>query len=161
MAIHLAFDRMMSSRIPSGVLPDEWTALGARLVEAMPAVHSLAMAGRLGFRDLEAQAEEFDAVVAFAAEVRGRYDDLVILGIGGSALGAIALRTALGSAEGRPRLHVLDNVDPVAVAATLAAVTLSRTCTRRPVANQPFSAALAWDSMKVGRQRQSPSTKTR
>jgi glucose-6-phosphate isomerase len=126
--IRLAFDRMMSDRIPSGVLPDEWVSLGTRVREAMPDVQTLANAGRLGFRDLEAQAEEFDKVVAFAAEARGRYDDIVVLGIGGSALGAIALRTALGTAEARPRLHVLDNVDPVAVATTLGMLTLSRTC---------------------------------
>jgi glucose-6-phosphate isomerase len=51
-------------------------------------------------------------------------DELVVLGIGGSALGAIALQTALNpltwnlmppDARGGPRLFVLDNADPLLV----------------------------------------------
>jgi len=61
----------------------------------------------------------------------------VVLGIGGSALGPIAIRTALlapawntlGAAErgGNPRLHVLDNVDPHTIAALLDRLALART----------------------------------
>ncbi len=57
-----------------------------------------------------------------AEDLRDRYDNLVVLGIGGSALGNIALQTALNHpfynllpADKRkgPRLFVMDNVDPV------------------------------------------------
>ena len=57
-----------------------------------------------------------------AEDLRDRYDNLVVLGIGGSALGNIALQTALNDpfynllpADKRkgPRLFVIDNVDPV------------------------------------------------
>ncbi len=76
-------------------------------------------------------------VEALAEEWEGRFDDVVVLGIGGSALGTIALRTALLppfwnllTAEqrgGRPRLWVMDNVDPDEFSAMLDAVNLERT----------------------------------
>ena len=52
---------------------------------------------------------------------KGKCDNLVVLGIGGSALGNIALQTALNPSmynlddklrNGRPRLFVFDNIDP-------------------------------------------------
>jgi len=73
-------------------------------------------------------------VLAFAGRVQGQYDEIVVLGIGGSSLGAMALRTALLPAawnartvaqrQGRPRLHVLDNVDPRTIAGVLSIVAL-------------------------------------
>lgn len=77
------------------------------------------------------------AVEALAEEWAGRYDDVVVLGIGGSALGTIALRTALlppywnllskKQRGGRPRLWVMDNVDPDEFSAMLQTVHLERT----------------------------------
>lgn len=62
------------------------------------------------------------AIKVYAREVKGKFDDVVVLGIGGSALGAICLDTALrplfsdrsghGAGASWPRLTVLDNVDP-------------------------------------------------
>jgi glucose-6-phosphate isomerase len=61
--------------------------------------------------------------------MKGKVDDVVVLGIGGSALGPIALRTALrkpqwnmlsaDEREGWPRLHVLDNLDPLTISGLL------------------------------------------
>jgi len=68
------------------------------------------------------------AVKAIAAECAGEYDNLLVLGIGGSALGNSALQGALNpptynllpaGARPGPRLFVLDNVDPAHVGATL------------------------------------------
>jgi glucose-6-phosphate isomerase len=71
------------------------------------------------------------------AQSRVVYRDVVLLGIGGSALGPIALRNALRpphwnllpdeAREGWPRLHVLDNVDPTTIAAMLDRVRLEET----------------------------------
>lgn len=61
-------------------------------------------------------------------ERQGRFDTLIVLGIGGSALGALAAHSALTSPTWNllddahrpgPRLFVMDNVDPHTVAATL------------------------------------------
>src|SRR5205085_6869705 len=78
-------------------------------------------AGKLRFRDLPHDEDMVDAVRREVEHFRDRCDVLVVLGIGGSALGNIALQSGLNpytynlqsdrSREG-PILFVLDNVDP-------------------------------------------------
>lgn len=54
-----------------------------------------------------------DEIQGFVLECEGKYDHIVILGIGGSALGPICLREALlQDTEGKPELLVIDNIDP-------------------------------------------------
>ena len=55
----------------------------------------------------------------FAKKVKGTYTDIVVLGIGGSALGTICLQQSLRHLfenelvkRNTPKLHVLDNIDP-------------------------------------------------
>lgn len=76
-----------------------------------------------------ARAEHLIAVRAVVKACEGRFDTMVVLGIGGSALGNIALQAALNPpthnllAEGvrrGPRLFVVDNVDPSYFGAVLA-----------------------------------------
>lgn len=77
--------------------------------------------GFLGLPKVKAQVL---AVKALAEKCRGRYEDIVVLGIGGSALGITCVRDALKGPfwnlkskeqrEGLPRLFVLDNLDTVA-----------------------------------------------
>ncbi len=53
------------------------------------------------------------SVKTFAASVKDKYTAIVVLGIGGSALGALCLRQALTPLHGGiPKLYVLDNLDP-------------------------------------------------
>ena len=68
------------------------------------------------------------AVREIAGRCEGRFDNLVVLGIGGSALGNIALQSALHPAtynlqpnetRGTPRVFVVDNVDPANFQAVL------------------------------------------
>jgi glucose-6-phosphate isomerase len=52
----------------------------------------------------------------FAQQVRADgFTDIVLLGMGGSSLAADVFRQLAAAVEGRPRLHVLDSVDPDAV----------------------------------------------
>ena len=73
----------------------------------------------LRWLELPYQSAVHEAILAYADEVQGRFANVVVLGIGGSALGNRALHTALSSPyhdlappAGHPRLFVLDNVDP-------------------------------------------------
>lgn len=69
---------------------------------------------RLGWLDLVADPPardgELDALLA-AAHDEG-LKDVVLLGMGGSSLGAEALRASFGDQENGPRLHVLDSTHP-------------------------------------------------
>lgn len=73
----------------------------------------------LRWLDLPHQADVARDVMDYAASVQGEFQNVVVLGIGGSALGNRALHAALSSPfhdlqppAGLPRLFVLDNVDP-------------------------------------------------
>jgi glucose-6-phosphate isomerase len=68
---------------------------------------------------------------AVAERLRRSSDQVILLGTGGSSLGGQTL-TALaespfGPRQGRPKLHFLDNIDPVTFEALLARLDLSRT----------------------------------
>jgi glucose-6-phosphate isomerase len=99
-------------------------ALAPRVKAAVEGAREMSARGVLGFRELEAHAAERARLTKWAASVRDDIDDVVVLGIGGSALGAVCLRTALAP---RARLHVLDNVDPRSVQSLLESVNLKRT----------------------------------
>lgn len=73
-------------------------------------------------------------ILDYAASVRGRFENVCVLGIGGSALGNTALHSALDDPyhdlapkAGRPRLFVLDNIDPEWMASFLANVDPAKT----------------------------------
>jgi len=74
-----------------------------------------------GWRKLPVRSDYASAVKALAADRRQWATDMLVLGIGGSALGNIALQTALNPPtwnllpprrRNGPRLFVLDNADP-------------------------------------------------
>lgn len=123
--------------LPGAVEDAEWEQMAGRFRGAHAAVAGKRARGELGFADLPGDAALLRQTTDFAARARGRYADVLLLGIGGSALGPIALRTALRAPawntlsgqerEGFPRLHVLDNVDPDTIAATLARLDLAKT----------------------------------
>lgn len=129
MALRLDYSNMMVGHASAGIPEPQLRDAGQRFREAHGSLVRDRAAGRLGFLDLPGDSGLHERVTRFASDVRGNYRDVVVLGIGGSALGPIALRTALcppmwnvldeGHRDGRPRLHVLDNVDPATIATLL------------------------------------------
>ncbi|MBL0927921.1 MAG: glucose-6-phosphate isomerase [Phycisphaerales bacterium] len=72
--------------------------------------------------------QHVSAVMDIVDSLRGKFDNMVVLGIGGSALGNIAVQAALhpptynllpANRRHGPRLFVVDNVDPVAFGSVL------------------------------------------
>ena len=136
MTIGIDYTNMMGDVVAGGISAGDW----AKAPDAFRRAHAGLMrrktAGELGFLDLPTNDALHRQSTDFAAKVRGKFDDVVVLGIGGSALGPIALRTALlapawnalSTAEraGQPRLQVLDNVDPHTISALLARLDLER-----------------------------------
>ncbi len=114
-----------------GLTEPELFGMEKRLGDAQDSVMRQANAGKLGFVDLPSNSDEAKKIMAWAKKVHGSFDTLVVLGIGGSALGPMAVQQALKSPywnlldnkvrKGWLRLFVFDNVDP-RWAADLAAV---------------------------------------
>ena len=69
---------------------------------------------RLGWLDVPnqmlSQISEFDRIREDVLATG--YEDVVLLGMGGSSLGAEALVRCIGATPGHPRLHVLDSTQP-------------------------------------------------
>lgn len=84
-------------------------------------------AGKIPYRDLPHNSETIQKIKNLTAELKDQCENLVVLGIGGSALGNIALQTALNpymhnlddSQRPGPRLFVFDNIDPSQLASFL------------------------------------------
>lgn len=120
-----------------GLTDEEWSALAdetTAIVERLAATRSETPYRELPYNE---DLSERPRIKESAEAKRGKFDDLVILGIGGSALVLTALKTALCPPYwnrlpdrlrgGRPRLWVMDNVDPGEVRTMLDVVDEKRT----------------------------------
>ncbi len=135
--ISIDFTNMMASAVENGVTDEEWEEAYGAFATVHKGVETLRSEGVADFMNLPRDAPLLQQAIDFAGRSRGRYDDAIILGIGGSALGPIALKTALcrsgwnelssDARSGHPRLHVLDNIDPVTITALLDRLALERT----------------------------------
>jgi glucose-6-phosphate isomerase len=122
--IRLEFDNVLTSAIGPvhGLTPAEINRAAVQMKPLIARVERERKAGLHRYRDLPNDRAMLDAVRAAAKRHSAGIENLVVLGIGGSALGNIALQTALnppyynllpaGKRRG-PRLFVMDNVDPV------------------------------------------------
>ena len=86
----------------------------------------------LGWMRFPAERPGLDKIKDYAAEINIKADNLLLLGIGGSALGNIALRASLNppranEVAGNLKLNVLDNVDPALAKAVFDRINPART----------------------------------
>lgn len=94
--------------------------------------------GWLGWTELPYnQSEIVTDIEKTAALIREKFDTFVVLGIGGSALGPIAVQQALNhlhyneipaTKRSGPRLYVEDNIDPERMASLLDIIDIKKTC---------------------------------
>jgi glucose-6-phosphate isomerase len=97
MTVRLDVGGMLHDAIGAdGLTRGEVEALGERAAEAARGLRARRAAGELPMLDLPQQTDAVRPIAALAAAVRDEIDTLVVLGIGGSALGARAILSALG-----------------------------------------------------------------
>ncbi len=129
--IRLSYGRLFQDRLDGahGLPRSRLGELAARFGVVHGEVLRRRGAGEYGFYGLVDQGATVREIKAFAEGLGQAHDHVLVLGIGGSALGTKALLTALRRPawnewddEGRdffPRLTVLENVDPSSIAAAL------------------------------------------
>ncbi len=136
--INLDYTFMTDGAVTGGIPDVALSSADESFAAAHAAVSRRWKAGELGFLDLPDDERQVRHCLDLAEWVTDRgIRDVVVLGIGGSALGPIALRTALlgpwwnglsaANRDGRPRLHVFDNVDPATMKALLDRLELGAT----------------------------------
>lgn len=120
--VRLDYANLLAPHVDGGVDADQLAGpLAQAFREAYQAVEARRATGDMGFFDLPYAAETAGRVRELADGFGQWFEDVVVLGIGGSGLGAVAVRDALlgpfwneRSDEERdhfPRLHVVDNPD--------------------------------------------------
>jgi glucose-6-phosphate isomerase len=121
-------ENLFADRVGSeGISKEEVQAELDRGREAIARLAKQVADGEVGFANLPSDHETLKKVQAFARRQRSRYRHVVLLGIGGSALGPLALDRALNGIppfrrKNCPELIVLDNIDPDPLAAVLTAL---------------------------------------
>ena len=137
--IKLDYNNMMADYIGAeGITDAELDAVQNQASAAYRYVKDNAGKGMLGWArlpyDQDAVVED---IIATAEKVRARFKAFVVLGIGGSALGPIAVFQALkhmhynelaDEVRGGPRFYVEDNVDPERMNALLDVIDPKTTC---------------------------------
>src|ERR1044071_6409842 len=128
-------DRAFSSKIGEGGIPER--AFSARLEETAKAldwVRQIYKDGSLPLLRMPETTDDIPQVEATAKKLVAGATDVVFMGTGGSALGAQALLQladynvpGLGLFRPAPRLHFLDNLDPLTLEALLTKLPLKTT----------------------------------
>jgi len=127
--LHVDTRYVFDSRLGAHALREEEVAdLEPKVAAILDQIAEERSRGLHRFRELPHERPQLDEIKRIAAEYRPTTDTVLVLGIGGSALGTIALQTALNAPTYNlldddrrrgPRLFVLDNVDPVYVESVL------------------------------------------
>lgn len=114
--ININQKNLFSDKIGSkhGITKGEVKKLTPRLREALKNVHNKRL--ELEWMDLPYQTKVIKAILDSKKKQQKKWENIVVLGIGGSSLGGIALMQALKgpyyNLDHKPRLFFADNIDP-------------------------------------------------
>jgi len=124
MKLRIDYNNMLKHMIgEQGICKEEFAKLAPQIEKANKAMVEKRAQGKMAWRDLpHNQREVVSEIDAYVTEMKDQIDAFVVLGIGGSALGPIAVQQALNhpyynelpreKRGGFPKLYVVDNVDP-------------------------------------------------
>ncbi|MCZ7584513.1 MAG: hypothetical protein M5R36_14840 [Deltaproteobacteria bacterium] len=124
-----------SGLLAGGVTEKQWRASKTQAAAAREIMDADAEAGRMDFMRLPSDRGRLKQSVDLARKMRSGVEDLIVCGIGGSALGLLALTNALlhpthnmlpARMRKAPRVHVLDNADADSLAAVRHSVNLKK-----------------------------------
>jgi len=122
--MRMDYNNMLSERIGKhGITKETMDKLQSAVQKADKAMAEKRAAGKMAWRDLPYNQDEVvKDILEYVGEMKDKIDAFVVLGIGGSALGPLAVQQALNhpyynelprdKRGGFPKLYVLDNVDP-------------------------------------------------
>ncbi len=120
MRIRLDFNNVMQDFIDGGFSQKNFDDLSEKITNAANQLDSKRANGQMDWRNLPYN-QPVDEILDYAAQVQKNFESILVLGIGGSALGPIALQQAINHPyynelprEKRkfPKFYVADNVDP-------------------------------------------------
>lgn len=139
MKIQLDYNNMMVNYIGNlGIKEEDIDAMWNQIESANQAMIDKREEGKMDWRDLPYnQSDVVSDIKTYVQEVKDQFETFVVLGIGGSALGPIAVQQAINhpfynelpkeKRGGYPRLYVVDNIDPENITSLLDIIDLKST----------------------------------
>ena len=137
MRIHFDEKNLLADMVgkANGITRFELDRSQSRALKALLSFRKRADSGAYGFPELPSAAAVIQSIRKFAGQVKGSFDTVCVVGIGGSALGAWALDCGIRGPHpvqgaftpAHPRLVILDNVDPDFTEAALASMNPRKT----------------------------------
>lgn len=124
MKIRLDYNNMLKEYVgDDGFEKSDIEALNEKIEKAKKAMEEKRAGGKMDWRDLPYNQDDVvKDILDYVKEVKDDFDAFVVLGIGGSALGPMAVQQAINhpyynelpreKRGGYPKLYVADNVDP-------------------------------------------------
>ena len=129
--ISLDYNYLMADIIGTsyGIDKGSIDAIEKNAVKAAARIRQERERGELAFLDSAALQRHIPLIKSTAESIRGSFSKLVVLGIGGSALGARAIQEALVDDPEKSDCEVIvaDNIDPVAMARLIDSLDLRST----------------------------------
>ena len=121
--IRLDYNKMMKGIVDAGITEEEISALSGKAADAAKAMDEKRRTGKMDWRDLPYNQDEVvKEILKYVSETKDGIEAFVLLGIGGSALGPMAVQQAINhpyynelprdKRKGYPKFYVADNVDP-------------------------------------------------
>jgi glucose-6-phosphate isomerase len=140
MQLRLDYNNMMAELIgpEQGLTKEDFTSIEPALLSAVKAMKTKRANGGMDWRDLPYnQTEIVKDITNYVDSVKDGFESFVVLGIGGSALGPIAVQQAINhphynelsreKRNGYPKLYVVDNIDPEKLPALLDIIDIKTT----------------------------------
>ncbi|HPI04094.1 MAG TPA: glucose-6-phosphate isomerase [Candidatus Goldiibacteriota bacterium] len=136
--VKVDFCNMMSEKLgPEGITPAEINRLKAKIKQADRSLREKRDDGKLGFFYLPYDIKIKEEIKKAANAVREKFENFVVIGIGGAAPGTFALHRALKhpyynllpeNKRKGPRFFMLDNPDPESACALFDLIDIKKTC---------------------------------
>ncbi len=125
--VHLNDFYSLSSQLKDqGITPNDWLPLEKNLASSHEKLHQKFKDKTLGFFDLPDQLNTLKVLKSKMDVVRHSFETMVILGIGGSALGPKALIEALCGIY-QKKVYVVDYLDPFAFSQLIETINIQKT----------------------------------
>ncbi len=159
----LDFSNMMESRIGArGISIRAIEEMSDRIEEIEEKLRIDRAEGRLQFLNLPYNHKQVEEILSIASEEEvSKYENFLLIGIGGSSWGSVALHTALchpyhnllpaAMRGGRPRFFVLDNCDPDETAGLIDILDMEKTLinvvSKSGATPEPMANFVKWHSL--------------
>lgn len=120
--IRLDYNNMTSDFIKGGITKEDIKKMSPKIQSAIESITKKRKEGKLDFMDLPYNQNKIvEEIKSYASEQMPKIEAFIVLGIGGSALGPMAVQQAINhpyynelsdEKRGGPKFYVVDNVDP-------------------------------------------------